>query len=281
MARPAKFNKKAFVSFSILFMGIIITLTGIVLYFAPPGRVAYWVEWKFLGLTKENWQAVHTIFAFLFAIAVGFHIYYNWVIFWSYIKSKVQRGIKMGRELAWAGGLTILILVLTIAQVPPFSTVMDFGEYLSDSWSNEQTEPPIPHAELLSLKEYCEKTELPLEEVLQRLRNQGVKGVDSLKTIGEIAEINGITPAELGQKISGKSASGSNGAGYGYGRMTIAQICRQLQIPESLAVERLKTAGINFQPEEILRDIAERNEVKPIDLFKIIKGEAKNQENIH
>jgi len=276
MARPAKFNKKAFVSFSILFVGIIITLTGIVLYFAPPGRVAHWVEWKFLGLTKEGWQAVHTIFAFLFVIAVGFHIYYNWVIFWSYIKSKVQRGIKMGRELAWASGLTVVILVLTIAQVPPFSTVMDFGEYLSDSWSNEQTEPPIPHAELLTLKEYCEKTDLSLEVVLQRLQKQGIKGVDSLKTVGEIAEINGITPAELGQKISGKSASTNTGAGYGYGRMTIAQICQQLQIPESLAVERLKTAGINFQPEEILRDIAEKNDMKPIDLFKIIKGEIEN-----
>ncbi|HFE63795.1 MAG TPA: DUF4405 domain-containing protein [Caldithrix sp.] len=279
MSRPARFNKKAFVSFAITFIGIIIALTGIVLYFAPPGRVAYWVEWKFLGLTKENWQAVHTIFAFIFVVAAGFHLYYNWVIFLSYLKSKVQAGIKMKRELGWASALTGLILVLTIASVPPFSSVMDLGEYLSDSWSSQETEPPIPHAELLTVKEFAETTKQDLKTILQKLNREGLQGVDSLAVIGDIAKMNNLTPQELSAKISAKSgASPQTMTGPGYGQKTISQICQELGIDSASVIQNLNRAGIKFKKDENLRQIANNNDIKPIDLVKIIRGENDRKE---
>ncbi len=277
MARPAKFNKKAFVSFLTLFYSIVIILTGVVLYFAPPGRVAHWVEWKFLGLTKEEWQAVHTIFSFIFVVIAGYHLYYNWVVFWSYLKSKVVDGIKMKKELLWSGVLTVAVLGLVLGNVPPFSTVMDFGEYLSNSWSNEQTEPPVPHAELFTLKDYCQETGLNLERVMQKLQRKGLQGVDSLITICELAEKNGLTPAELAQKISEKPASGSGvPTGYGFGRMTVSQICEQQGIDERQARNRLEEARIKFKENETLRTIANRVDLKPWDLVKIMKGEPLN-----
>ncbi|OPX35369.1 hypothetical protein B1H10_01435 [candidate division KSB1 bacterium 4484_188] len=279
MSRPARFNKKAFVSFAITFIGIIIALTGIVLYFAPPGRVAYWVEWKFLGLTKENWQAVHTIFAFIFVVAAGFHLYYNWVIFLSYLKSKVQAGIKMKRELGWASALTGLILVLTIASVPPFSSVMDLGEYLSDSWSSQETEPPIPHAELMTVKEFAETTKQDLKTILQKLNREGLQGVDSLAVIGDIAKMNNLTPQELSAKISAKSgASPQTMTGPGYGQKTISQICQELGIDSASVIQNLNRAGIKFKKDKNLRQIANNNDIKPIDLVKIIRGENDRKE---
>ncbi len=279
MSRPARFNKKAFVSFAITFIGIIIALTGIVLYFAPPGRVAYWVEWKFLGLTKENWQAVHTIFAFIFVVAAGFPLYYNWVIFLSYLKSKVQAGIKMKRELGWASALTGLILVLTIASVPPFSSVMDLGEYLSDSWSSQETEPPIPHAELMTVKEFAETTKQDLKTILQKLNREGLQGVDSLAVIGDIAKMNNLTPQELSAKISAKSgASPQTMTGPGYGQKTISQICQELGIDSASVIQNLNRAGIKFKKDKNLRQIANNNDIKPIDLVKIIRGENDRKE---
>ena len=274
MGRPARFNKKAFVSFLTLFYSIVIILTGVVLYFAPPGRVAHWVEWKFLGLTKEEWQAVHTIFSFIFVVIAGYHLYYNWVVFWSYLKSKVVNGIKMKKELIWSGIFTVAVFGLVLGNVPPFSTVMDFGTYLSDSWSNEESEPPVPHAELFTLKEYCQELQMDLQLVMQKLQREGIHGVDSLITIGDLAENNGMTPAELARKISEKSAVPSSiSAGYGYGRMTVGQICEQQGIDEVLAKKRLKAAQIEFEEGETLRTIASREDLKPWDLLKIIKGE--------
>lgn len=279
MARPARFNYKAFFSFSILIFGIVMSLTGIILYFVPAGRVAFWTNWKFLGLTKSDWQAVHTIFSFLFVIIAGFHLYYNWVIFVSYLKSKVLAGIKMKRELVWSSSLSLLILIGTLAGVPPFSTVMDFGEYLSESWSNQQTEPPVPHAELLTLKKYCETTQMDLQQAMRRLQQQGIKGVDSLATIGDIAQKNNLTPVELAQKISAKPSSGSaNPVGSGYGRKTLGQICQDLNIDPALAAQRLKSAGIEWAQDENLRTIADRSDKTPLEIVNIIKGQSPGRE---
>jgi len=88
-----KFSWKAFISFGLTYSFIIIFLTGIVLYFAPAGRIAQWVNWKFAGFSKEEWQAIHTIFSYLFVILSIFHLFTaNWKTFVSYLKNKTQNG---------------------------------------------------------------------------------------------------------------------------------------------------------------------------------------------
>lgn len=36
-------------------------LTSVVLYLTPQGRVAYWADWRLLGLSKEQWGAIHIL----------------------------------------------------------------------------------------------------------------------------------------------------------------------------------------------------------------------------
>jgi len=36
---------------------IVDTLSGVILYIAPPGRVEKWIQWKVWGLTKNQWAA--------------------------------------------------------------------------------------------------------------------------------------------------------------------------------------------------------------------------------
>ncbi len=277
MARPANFNRKAFVSFIVTFIILILGFTGIILYFSPPGRIAHWVEWRFLGLTKEGWQAVHTIFSFIFVIAAGFHLYYNWVVFKNYLKSKLRAGIKMGRELAVSGTLIAGVLVLTLAEVPPFSSVMDFGSYLSDSWASQETEPPVPHAELMTVKELSGELKVDLNRALRQLNQAGLRGVDSLIVIEALAKRNGITPREIAAKISALSgAAAVSGAGYGYGRMTVGQAAEKLGIPPATAARRLSAAEIRYAPDENLREIAEHNDRTPLQLADIIRGDTGN-----
>ncbi|MEJ5166449.1 MAG: DUF4405 domain-containing protein, partial [Thermoanaerobaculia bacterium] len=73
-----KFKVRRFFVLLIFFSFLLMTISGLVLYFTPQGRVAYWVEWKFLGLTKDDWTNLHTVSWFLFLISSIFHIYYNW-----------------------------------------------------------------------------------------------------------------------------------------------------------------------------------------------------------
>jgi hypothetical protein len=57
---------------------LIMTVSGIVAFIVPHGRIAYWTDWRFFGLTKNNWGDIHVIGCALFLIAGGFHIYFNW-----------------------------------------------------------------------------------------------------------------------------------------------------------------------------------------------------------
>ena len=59
-------------------------------------------------------------------------------------------------------------------------------------------------------------------------------------------------------------------AGRGYGRMTIAQICNDLHLPLTLALERLAGNGIKANPEALLKDVADASNLKPIDLLNIM-----------
>jgi len=276
MTHPAKFNNKAFFSFMTVFIWLILVITGIVLYFSPPGRVAHWIEWRFLGLTKEGWQAVHTIFSFTFIIVAAFHLYFNWVVFLSYLKSRVRAGIKMRRELMFSSLLVLVMFSLIILEVRPFKSVMDFGEDLSNSWSNQQTEPPIPHAELLTLPEYAEKTNLDLAKLLQTFEDAGIQGIDATATIEELARINRLSPRELIQQVDEYSDKIS-AEFLGYGRMTIPDICAALKIEEGVAIDRLDKTKIQFEKTEILKNIAERNDLKPLDIVNIIKGDGETK----
>jgi hypothetical protein len=271
MNRPVKFNTKAFISFLVLFIWIILVITGIVLYLSPPGRVANWVEWRFFGLTKEDWQSIHTIFSFTFIIIAALHLYYNWIVFWSYLKSKVAQGIKMKRELLLAGSLVMVTGILVLMELPPFQNVMDFGEYLSDSWSNEKSEPPIPHAELMTLSEYAVRTKQNNDILLKSLTKLSVQPVDTLMTIAQIANLNGLSPRDLIALLNQQPPQTSQYLGYG--RKNFSIVCQELGISQETALQKLSEKNIFVKEDKILKEIADEYDLKPIDIIKIIGDE--------
>ncbi len=67
-----KFNFRGFVSLFTAFSFLFVFISGIVLYFTPQGRIAYWINWKFLGLTKTDWTNMHIVFCIFFMTAAFF-----------------------------------------------------------------------------------------------------------------------------------------------------------------------------------------------------------------
>ena len=164
-----KFSWKAFTSLYVTYSFLIMIFTGIILYIAPAGRIAKWSHISILGLEKDSWQAIHIIFTFLFIVAGGFHLYYNWKPFVSYLKTKVQERSGIRKELVLSTFVTLVILLTTLFNLPPFSYVIDLGEYFTDLWATEQTEPPVPHAEAMSIKELSKAINIPVEDLLKNL----------------------------------------------------------------------------------------------------------------
>jgi len=69
---------RKYVSLFLFYTLIAMTISGIVLYIMPHGRVAYWTGWRFLGLDKDQWDSLHTIFGFLMIFFGIWHVILNW-----------------------------------------------------------------------------------------------------------------------------------------------------------------------------------------------------------
>jgi hypothetical protein len=273
MSTNKSFSWKAFISFYIVFSFVVLGLSGIVLYVAPPGRVANWSVWTLVALTKAQWQAVHTIFSFIFLLAASFHIYFNWKVLVAYVKSKMHEGIRMKRELASASAVGAVLLTVTIAGLPPFSTVMDVGDDIKNAWTVPTSEPPLPHAEELTVEKLAETVKMPLDKAKENLEVRGVRVDAEDATIQQIATANGLTPQQVFQKMQSADAKPQvTMGGGGWGRKTVADICTQYAIPVDTAVSRLAAAGFTATGKTTLKDLALGAGKTPQDMAKIVVG---------
>ncbi|MCA9733809.1 MAG: DUF4405 domain-containing protein [Deferribacteres bacterium] len=269
--KQKKFNWRAFVSLYVTFSFIIMVISGIVLYLSPAGRIAKWTHVYILGLEKESWQAIHIIFTFLFVIAGGFHIWYNWKPFTSYLRTKIQQNISLRKELFTSSLVVLFLLVATLANIPPFSTVIEFGETLTDSWATEQTEPPVPHAESMTFVELAAAIDKPVEGLMENLHNSGISA-NKNEIVKDVATRNDLTPLEVFEKMKTvKTVSPSSPyAGRGLGRKSLREVCSTLQLDLEKSIALLQESGIQAEAEMTLKDIAEKYDKKPVDLMEII-----------
>lgn len=169
------------------------TITGLVLYFMPPGRVAYWTDWRFIALDKDQWEAIHIIFGFLMFFLALWHLYLNWIPLKGYLGS-----LKAPSKAFIASTLASVILVLlAINNLPPASWLMELRAQLKSSWGKPPVPPPIPHAELLSLSALLKRENISQNKALAFLNKHGIKVPSSQMSLKELARINHTTPAAI------------------------------------------------------------------------------------
>jgi len=272
-SEKSKFSWKAFISIGLTYSFVIIFFTGIVLYLAPAGRVSNWVSWKLLGISKESWQSIHTIFSFLFAILSIFHLFtINWKTFWNYLKSRTASGLNKKREFYISTVLTVLIFSGVMFSIPPFSSVMDFGSYLKESWEDTETAPPVPHAELLTLNQLAEQLDsISVESMVNKLEANKIKFDGPNQTLSDIGLKNSMPPIDIYNLITKKGPVGK--AGSGIGRKSLEQFVNENNLDIDQVLKILNDKGIKAQKDKTLKDIAEENDMAPKDIFDLIKVE--------
>ena len=195
-------------------------VSGIILYLAPPGRVANWTNWQILGLSKQDWQNQHTIFSLAFVILSIFHLFsINWKAFWSYVAAKAHAGLGRPFEIFSILLLALLFGIGTYLKSPPFSTVIDFGASLSESWEEPQSRPPVPHTEKMTLREISARFadgKSP-EALREKLEKEGVTVQSLDQTLENIGTKNN-TSAQKVYGLLGIDASPTSGKGRGQGK---------------------------------------------------------------
>jgi len=192
------FRFRGFISMLVTFSGLMMIISGIVAYIMPEGRIAYWADWQFLTLGKQQWGTIHTNLSFVFTAATVFHLIYNFKALISYLKDRVKKTYSMRSELV----LTLIVIILcthgSIAGVPPFTTVMDIGSAIKKTWyAGQEVHPPFPHAELLTLKQLTSKMDLSLDGALAFLQEQGFKEVDEKTNLKDLAGRSDSSPMQI------------------------------------------------------------------------------------
>ncbi|MDX1335263.1 MAG: DUF4405 domain-containing protein, partial [Gammaproteobacteria bacterium] len=85
-----KQSSRSFTAFVVTWAFVILTITGIVLYIVPQGRVAFWTHWSLVGLGKEQWGDLHMIFGGVFIVAGVLHLWFNWKPFKKYFAERAK-----------------------------------------------------------------------------------------------------------------------------------------------------------------------------------------------
>lgn len=196
------FINRILISLVTAFSFVAMSLSGIAAFIVPQGKVAFWTNWTFLGLSKTQWGNIHITTSVLFLIAGIWHTWYNWTPLMQYLRGVPGRMAASWRDLAVATLITVFFAVGAVTRTPPLNYILNFNDWIKESWVRTPADdPPFGHAEMLSLKGFCKKMYIDTGEALLELRHAGLAVPDENSTVEQIARMNKMTPASLYQII--------------------------------------------------------------------------------
>jgi hypothetical protein len=278
-----KQSSRSFTAFVVTWAFLILTITGIVLYVVPQGRIAYWTHWSLAGLGKEQWGDLHMIFGGIFIIAGVLHLWFNWKPFKKYFADRVKGHFELKQEVVTSLVFTVVLSFMAIFSIPPVSYVFDLNDVIKNAWvSSPELEPPFGHAEEASLAGLAKRMDLDLHKSLAALKEAGIQVDSPRESLDGIARANGLTPVDvyavirvhqLEQETVDPSSMTEidveeKYAGTGVGRKTVSEIASMTGQDNSVLNDRLFAAGYEFEKSENIRSIADRYEVSPMDVLK-------------
>jgi hypothetical protein len=277
MGKKRSFNLRSFTSFSLVISTIIMSWSGFILYVAPPGRIANWSDWELMLFTKAEWQALHTIFSYMFFILFVIHLFFvNWKAFLTYFSSKIKKGLKRKWELSAALVVSAIFFIGTLESWTPFGPVMTFGERVKESWDKNYSAPPVAHMEDYSIdKIAADFPGITPDQIVKTLADSGIKVTTAEETLKNIAVANNVTPSRIYEILTSKYKNQqveNKGAPSGVGKLTVKAVAERLGKSEAEILQILSESGINAKPETTMKEISEQLGISPHDIYSSFAG---------
>lgn len=194
-----RFSLRKYISIALALSFLIVVISGLVLYIAPPGSIARWQAWRLLFLSRAEWETQHTIFSYALLVFVIIHLFtLNWKIFVSYLVNGMYERLKGRKEAIVALATVVFLFSMTFFRVPPVISVMDAGNAISDTWEKRNGSPPETGLEELSVGVISvEYLGLDTGELSEILKSNGINSSGPGQSLSELASINNTTPSRL------------------------------------------------------------------------------------
>ena len=272
---------KKITSLSLGFAFLIMAYTGVMLYFVPKGKIAYWADWHLLGLSKTQYGDIHTTSMVTFLFFAIWHIYYNWKPIVSYLKDKQKKVSFTKKEFLIAFGLNLLFIVGTLFMIQPFKGFLDLQESIKDGWTKEYGEPPYGHAEETKIKTFCRKIGIDYDEASKILTSNNIvfKADDTLLVIGKN---NNMSPSGIYKLIlktthtkkmlNKPSVKKDDDIPSRLGKKTLQELSDMKKIDLDKSISILKTKGLSdISADSKVKNIADELNIMPIDVYKLLR----------
>lgn len=274
-------NIRKITSMTMLLSLVVLILNSIILYVVPEGRVAYWADWKFFGLTKGDWSAQHTTVGFLFLFAGLLHIYFNWKPIVAYMKNKARQVKIFTGSFNVALVLTGIFVIGTYFNIPPMSTILVFSETMKNNASETYGEPPYGHAESSSLKMFAKRESLDLEKSVELLKDAGMTITGPEDTLKLIATVNNKAPQQIYEiikpaKLSAEAEPGPAALRFpdapesGWGKKKLSEACDEYGLDLDKALKGLSSKGVVAEADMQIKEIAAANDMDPMGIFEAL-----------
>ena len=274
-------NIRKITSMTMLLSLVVLILNSVILYVVPEGRVAYWADWKFFGLTKGDWSAQHTTVGFLFLFAGLLHIYFNWKPILAYMKNKARQVKVFTGSFNVALVLTAIFVIGTYYNIPPMSTILEISESAKDNASDTYGEPPYGHAESSSLKMFTKRENLDLEKSIKLLQEAGIAINGPQDTLKDLANTSERSPQQIYEIIkpavmAAESSQNTETAGFpdapesGWGKKKLSEACDEYGLNLTRIIDGLTAKGLVAKAEMNIKEIAAANDIDPMGVFEAL-----------
>lgn len=267
---------KKIISLTLAFSFLVMSITGIMLYIVPKGKIAYWANWKMLGLTKSQYGDIHITSMVLFLVVTIWHIYYNWKPLISYLKNSTKQITLFKKELLIALTLNFLFVGGALLGIQPFQSVLDINEGIKTYWEEQYGSPPYGHAEESSLQFFSQHIGVDTQEAIALLKGKSITVDNKSQTLLQIAQKNNISPEVIYQtikvkkgKVSGEKAADEKVSFMG--RRTLGELANMDKINLERSLLFLQENGFEATPQSQMREAASTLNITPYELFDRLK----------
>jgi hypothetical protein len=267
---------RPFISWIMAWSFLVMTWTGIMLFIVPKGRVANWVQWEFMGLSKDDYTALHVIFMVVFVLGSIVHIVLNWKALVQYLKNR-PRSPKTGPKiLVSTFAISLFIAWATLANIAPFSSFLEWQEDIKVSWEDPKTEAPYGHAELSTLNTLASRMGWDKDKTKAAFSELGFTLASPQDTLNDLAKTNKTTPQAIYVALASKLKSTSTSTSAsptrsGLGRLSLSQAAKQEGFDLEGAINALHVKGVNATQDSTLKPLAESLGITPGELIEILK----------
>jgi hypothetical protein len=244
---------RSLVSFHLLFAAIALLISGVALFVSPPGRFAHSTGWQLLGFDKGQWEAIHTMSGYVGALFAVFHLILNWKALRNYLRDRTRHAYRLKPEFVVALLLTVIVWIGSAYPIPPFSTVMDWGENIKESWEQQTVLPDTTTEEHETVEPAAEEATLPSDTTTE----------DHAAVASTEEEV--VSPTTTEEHADG-------GPTVKWGQLTVEELCTQHDIPVADGLAHLAAYGLEASPATRVRTLSDDNSYAPSDVANIILG---------